>query len=234
MDKPTIIFLPALMCDEYLYQYQISALQKSYNIITPIIKDYSNIEAAAEYIFSIAPKKFSLIGTSMGGYIAMQMAYMQPNRINKLCIIASKIEPDTPKQIAVRKITIEEVKHHNKLVPTNSYLDTMFYSEKSNINLYHEMKTRMNNLGVECFYNQQELILTKPNLLGKLKNFIKPTLVISGEEDSITPVNLGQQIANEIPNSQFIALPQCGHFIPLERPIAVNALLQYFLQANLV
>ena len=53
---------------------------------------------------------------------------------------------------------------------------------------------------------------------GKLAGLRTPTLILWGAEDRITPPNLGERMQREIPNSQLVIAPGCGHSVHLEDP----------------
>jgi pimeloyl-ACP methyl ester carboxylesterase len=57
-----------------------------------------------------------------------------------------------------------------------------------------------------------------------------PTLIVAGERDSFTPPELSRAMAEAIPESEFVLLPQSTHLAPLERDAEVSSALQSFLQ----
>ena len=68
-------------------------------------------------------------------------------------------------------------------------------------------------------------------LLGAIR---KPVLVVAGEEDRTFPVAETHAMAEAIPGSQFIVLPNVGHLAALEAPEKVNAAIDKFLEKNAV
>jgi len=56
-----------------------------------------------------------------------------------------------------------------------------------------------------------------------------PTLVVCGEGDAITPPKCSREMAAAIPAARLEWLPECGHMPTMEKPAAVNALLQAWL-----
>ena len=63
--------------------------------------------------------------------------------------------------------------------------------------------------------------------------FIKcPTLLLWGNQDSITPPFVGEKFHNLIPNSELAFIDLCGHAPMMERPTEFNKLLQAFLERN--
>jgi len=58
-----------------------------------------------------------------------------------------------------------------------------------------------------------------------------PTMVVVGEEDALTPVDLARGMASVIPGARLEVVPGAGHLPPIEAPGAVNALLLDFLKS---
>jgi pimeloyl-ACP methyl ester carboxylesterase len=57
-----------------------------------------------------------------------------------------------------------------------------------------------------------------------------PALVVAGERDSFTPPELSRAMADAIPESEFVLLPQSTHLAPLERDAEVASAMQSFLE----
>jgi pimeloyl-ACP methyl ester carboxylesterase len=65
--------------------------------------------------------------------------------------------------------------------------------------------------------------LEQVDLKDQLARIANPTLVIVGELDAATPLDLAQELAQEITRARFVLLPGCGHCPPLEQPQAFLA-----------
>ena len=60
-----------------------------------------------------------------------------------------------------------------------------------------------------------------------------PALVLIGANDSMTPPKIGRQLAEAIPGSRTVTVPNCGHMLMAEAPDAVlDALIDFFAQAR--
>jgi pimeloyl-ACP methyl ester carboxylesterase len=62
----------------------------------------------------------------------------------------------------------------------------------------------------------------------ELAGIDKPTLVIAGVEDKLTPLKLADYVASHIPNARLEVIPSAGHFVMLEKSKEVNRLIQEF------
>lgn len=71
--------------------------------------------------------------------------------------------------------------------------------------------------------------LEQVDLRAALPVITNPTLVLVGELDAATPLDLARELAERIKGAQFVMLPGCGHCPPLEQPDAFLAAIGPFL-----
>ena len=93
--KYPLVFIPGMMCDSRLFQPQISEFSKQYLVcITPV--SYSDsIEKISLEILRQLPQKFTLIGLSMGGILAMEIIKKVPERVMKIVLMDTNFKPET-------------------------------------------------------------------------------------------------------------------------------------------
>jgi len=71
--------------------------------------------------------------------------------------------------------------------------------------------------------------LEQVDLRPALPAIANPTLVLVGELDAATPLDLARELAERIKGARFVMLPRCGHCPPLEQPDAFLAAVGPFL-----
>ena len=76
----TLVMIPAFGCDARLYAPQIKALGPSIKIQT-IIGRGASFEEMIEEVLQQAPESFAILGTSMGGRLALEVALAAPERV---------------------------------------------------------------------------------------------------------------------------------------------------------
>ena len=57
-----------------------------------------------------------------------------------------------------------------------------------------------------------------------------PVLIIWGEEDEVVPVDVGRNFKRDIPNSELVILPKCGHIPPEEEAGVTTRTVEAFLR----
>lgn len=76
---------------------------------------------------------------------------------------------------------------------------------------------------------QQTAIMGRQNSRASLKNIVAPTLVITGDEDMLIPLEHSQEIFAGIAGAKIVIIPMCGHMCTLEQPKLVNEALAEFI-----
>jgi pimeloyl-ACP methyl ester carboxylesterase len=211
--KIPLVFVPGLLCDDRLWRHQVEHLA---DLADPTIADVTKgatMPEMAHAVLSAAPERFALAGLSMGGYAALEIMRGAPERVARLPLDTSA-RADTPEQTATRRELIElsrggrfhEVPH--RLLP----------------NIVHPDRLDDERLRSTVFAMAEAV---------DPEAFVRPTLVLCGREDALTPMHLHEEIADLIPDSRLRVIERCGHLSALERPEAVTTALREWLGNSL-
>ena len=101
MHKEPLVFLPGMMCDIRLFEYQLNELAADRSVIFGTITQGTTITEIATSVLRDAPAKFALAGLSMGGIVAMEILRLAPERLTKLALMDTNPLAETSK-VAVR------------------------------------------------------------------------------------------------------------------------------------
>ena len=85
--KYPLVFIPGMMCDSRLFQPQISEFSKQYLVCIAPLSYSDSIEKISFEILRQLPPKFTLIGLSMGGILAMEIIKKVPERVMKIVLM---------------------------------------------------------------------------------------------------------------------------------------------------
>jgi pimeloyl-ACP methyl ester carboxylesterase len=226
MSSLPIVLVPGLMCSARLYGPQIAALWQFGPVMVADHRADDSMGAIAERILSIAPPRFSLVGLSMGGYIAFVLAQKAPHRVAGLALLDTSAQPETPRQTERRlpQIALAEEGRLGEIVDA---LFPLFVhrDRRGDQELKRTVNIMAQETGAEAFIRQQKAIMARPDARPFLAALTCPTLVLVGDGDTLTPPALSREIAASIPGANLVVVPECGHLSTLERPEAVNAAL---------
>jgi len=225
--KPTFVFLPGLLCDEALWAHQIKALGGNVNVQVADLTGQDSITALAEQTLQASPPEFTLVALSMGGYVALEIMRLAPQRVKHLVLTDTTARPDTPEQTRRRRGLIDLAKRGDFKGVTPRLLPMLIAPHRIDDTPLTQTITDMaQRVGRDAFLRQQTAILGRVDSRPFLKNIKVPVTLICGEADAITPPEHTHEMAELIGlHAHTHILKSCGHLAPLEKPEAVNEIL---------
>ena len=162
-------------------------------------------------------EKFSLVGDSYGGFLAMAYAAAHPEHIEKL-ILSDSPPPDMKKMSRVLSQVFPDISTDRGSTPDEQmrhHFRMLFYSEENRDAYLAGAKDLGYNpqVGAQVSRSAANLDLTP-----ELPRFKFPTLVITGRYDmNVAPVN-AWNIYKAIPGAKFVVFEKSGHLPSYEEP----------------
>lgn len=225
-----LVLVPGLNCTDALFRPQSDVFSTERHVLIVDQTQDDTIAAMAERALAEAPPRFALGGLSMGGYVALAMQRMAPERVTRLALLDTTARPDTEDGTARRRTLMELARTgrfaevHQALWPRLVHPD-----RHADAALEAIVRQMMDDTGVDAFCRQQEAIIARPDSRPLLSAITCPTLVLVGAQDAITPVEMAQEMADAIPGATLMIVPETGHLATLEAPVHVNAALAKWL-----
>lgn len=198
------------------------------------------------WLDQIGVDAFDVVGTSFGGLVALRLAQLAPDRINKVAVIDSAGLgaglPLTLRMVCVPGIANVALRpsrrgtawqldqlmtaNRHKLPAShrNSLIEFLYQSAAAaNAPLVARAFTMFSGLG-----GQREVLSEE-----ELRSFSRELLILWGERDRFLPPAHGQSAAALVPRAHFRIIPAAGHSPNWEAPDQVLAFLQSFLAGGL-
>jgi pimeloyl-ACP methyl ester carboxylesterase len=228
---PTVL-IPGLLCTPRLYIEQIPPLWQLGSVMVANHTQDDSMGGIARRILSVAPPRFSLVGLSMGGYVAFEILRQAPGRIAKLALLDTTARPDAPEQSEARQKQIEMARN-GQFDGIAQLLFPRFVAaaRRDDRALQAIVRTMAEETGAAAFVRQQTAIMHREDSRLALGAIACPTLVIVGADDTLTPPDRAAEMAAAIPNARQVVVPSCGHLSTLEQPQAVTQALVAFLKS---
>ncbi len=219
MNKPTLVLLPGLLCDGFVWEYQVAALKKHAHIIIPNINQCNNTEDIIEHIIATSPSHFCLAGHSMGGWLAIELMRKYSDRVLKLCILATSAHLDSAKKMRLRKQCLNLI----STVPKDELANYLanFYVYKPELK---QTIVDMFKRNIEALVPQQQANIHRRCCEDLLPTIKVPTTVMVGQQDKEF-FKSTKYIAENIPNAKFFILKDCGHMLLQEQPEECTAII---------
>ncbi|MFO1070948.1 MAG: alpha/beta fold hydrolase [Geminicoccaceae bacterium] len=232
MSIEPLILLPGLICDERLFGPQLPALRAVTEVSVADLTHADSTALMAEQVLAKAPPRFALAGLSMGGYVALQVMRLAPERVTRLALLDSQSRPDTPESTARRHALIEVAMSEGMLAVADRFLPLFFHPDRVGERALVETARGMAEaVGPAAFVRQQHALMGRPDMRPTLEHIACPTLVLAGRQDVLTPVEVQEEMASKILDATLVLLPKCGHLSTLERPQAVTGAMLTWLGA---
>lgn len=238
---PTVILLHGLGGSSQAWGLNTAALAEKYHVIVPDqigfgksdkplvnyrIRTY--VDFLDQFCKQLKIERATLVGSSMGGWIATMFTASFPDRVDKLVLVdAAGYKPpkdfDTRTLIGLNPSTREGVKiliakvFYNKAFQTDAAVDQAIAARLAAGDGY-----TINSL--------TESIIRGEDFLDEIVKTIKrPTLIIWGRQDGLVSLADGERFNKDIAGSKMIVIDQCGHVPNTEKPGEFNAAVLKFL-----
>jgi pimeloyl-ACP methyl ester carboxylesterase len=183
---------------------------------------FSTKDMAADTIAlmeAVGIKKAHVLGYSMGGMIAQELALAYPEKINGLILVA------TDCGISLR---IKARPEYSRLFSEMILLGTneaktaaaAYESRSDIIQRYAEVSLRFP--APQKSLERQWEAITRHDACGRLQNITAPTLVITGSEDVLIPPENSRVLAERIPDARVRSIDGGGHLFVVEQAQQFN------------
>jgi len=241
---PPIILLHGFGASAYSWRFLGPALAANYRVFTLDLKGYGlsakpedgkyaisdQADMVAEFIRTRDLHDLVVIGHSMGGGVTL-MTYFKvreddPARIKKLVLIDSAGYPQKMpwfiwlakapllgsvggKLVSPRFAAAQVLRkcYYNKDKITDKQIDTYAY--------YSSLPGAREAVVATAQQIEPEDI---DPIIARYQTIKVPVLIIWGAEDEVVPVDVGRKFKRDIPDSELVILPQCGHIPQEEEP----------------
>ena len=241
---PNLILLHGLGGSSQVWQFNIGPLAEKYHVFVPDqigfgksdkplvnyrIRTY--VDFLDQFCKQLKIERPTLVGNSMGGWIAAIYAATYPDRIDKLVLVdaagyAPPKDYDTRAFFGLNPTTRDEMKvlvakvFYNKAFSTDAAID-------------QSMTVRLGAGDGYTIKSITESIIRGEDLLDEFAKRIKtPALIVWGREDGLVTLSDGERLHRDVAGSTLVVIDQCGHIPNLEKPGEFNAAVLKYLGAG--
>ncbi len=218
-----LVLLPGMMCDARLWGPQLAALSAERCLVVPSLAGHDSMAALAAEVLGDAPPRFALIGLSMGGILAMEIVRQAPARVARLALLDTNpfAETDAVRERRGPQIARAEAGDLDGVM--REAMLPHYLADQSRSDLLDLCLAMALALGPTAFVRQSRALASRPDQQETLAAYRGPTLVLTGEDDRLCPMDRHLRMHALIPGSRLAVIPRAGHLPTLEQPDATNA-----------
>lgn len=186
----------------------------------------------AELLHQVGLAPAHILGLSLGGLVAQQLAMAHAAVVRSLVLINTfpGLWPPTRGLLQMlwrRRDTI--LRSNDMAVVAAAVADALFPEPR--LALLREWTARRLAVNDPDAYRRATLAVLRFRPDRRLDRLTLPVLIIAGDRDRVVPGIYQQRLRARLPHAQFVAIANSGHASPLDQPEAVNEAVLRFLVA---
>lgn len=227
MPATQLVFLHGFGEDERVWEDFLSFHTFSFSTICPAYAEWTDCVTLADYarkIVSSLPLSgdFILVGHSMGGYIALEIASQFPERVKKVVMLHSTFVADTVEKKINRDRTAELLAQKGTSFFIGPFLPNLFATAP--LELISTLAARYRALPAAGLIAATKAMRDRKDFTTFIQTTDIPVLFILGEKDAlISPESITRFVTKSV-----VILPNVGHQGTYEAPEAVALAINQF------
>jgi pimeloyl-ACP methyl ester carboxylesterase len=186
--------------------------------------------AVLDVLDTLGTARATWVGLSLGGYVALSVAALAPERVEALVLADTRATDDDPATRAGRMINLALVRDHGAAPLVERMLPKLVAPDAP-----AALRERVRALGAaqsrEAITFALLAMRDRPDRSAVAAHIDVPTLVVVGARDEITPPAEMRAMAASMRQAQLVEIEGAGHLSSLEKPEAFNAALIAFLRS---
>jgi 3-oxoadipate enol-lactonase len=240
-----LLFLHAFPLQAAMWDYQIDAFERTHRCLAidlpgfgesppPADPGRSSMQSWAELVAGVldqlAVEKATVVGCSMGGYLAMALLRHHPDRVERLVLADTKATSDDVAAFGRRSEMQQQVRSGYEVLSlakgtVEGLLSGGSMARPELVSYVHALAE---GATPEGWLGALEAMKNRPDSMLLLRQADVPSLVIVGELDRIAPIADARSVRLLL-KGELIIVPNVGHLPNIEDPLAFNEALARFL-----
>jgi len=231
-DGPVLMLLHGLFGTLSNFKSIIDHFSDRFTVVVPILPIFEmpigdvSLEGLLKYVENFVEykeyKSAHVLGNSLGGHIALLFGLANADFVDTITLTGSSgLFENSMGSTFPKRGDYEFIKKKTG--------ETFYNPEVASKELVDEVFDIVNdrNKAIRVVYTAKSAI--RHNLSDKLHQLKAPTLLIWGQQDTITPPFVGEKFDELIEHSELHFLNECGHAPMMEKPADFNRILEGFL-----
>jgi len=204
-----VVLVHAFPLDDRMWMPQTEALDDE-DVYVPYLYGLggNSVDGWAEHVLERTEGELLVVGASLGGYVALAMARISPDRVGALLLAGARAAADTPDRKALREEMLRVVRKEG-IEGWNREFSPPGPEDRTTEELVQ---------GIEALRDRRDATEV-------VTEFEGPLVVVVGDQDEILPVDEARQIADSAPDGGLEVVEGAGHLVSVDAPERFNEIL---------
>lgn len=245
---PVVVLLHGIGASSFTWRYQIASLSKEFTVVAPDLPGFGRSSKNLSFHYSldnmsqvilrfldqIGVEEFSVVGSSMGGTIGLNMCRLAPHRIRKVALIAPATQPQLVPKGVDRLSWLSPWAHS---LMTEKTMTTIMGRVNANPSMINDLtvKTalepfRSHKDSIAIFLKATRIIRDK-RLPGLFENLQTDSIILYGSKDKMVPLWAMKRLS-KILHANLYTHPEAGHHPQEDEHQWVNEKIKDFLTSG--
>jgi len=227
------------------WQHTIPTLAQRFHVLAPDIIGFGTTDRPEDVVYSLRTwtdhiwafmdargiEKTRVVGNSLGGRIALQMATDRPDRITKMVLMGTPGVGMTPTE-GLAALRAYEPSHDAMRELLRNYFavdPTMITDELVAIRYEASIADGAYEAYRAMFFDPRHAGSQLGITESEVRAIATPTLLVHGREDRVVPLQVSITMLGLLPNADLHVFSACGHWTQIERAEEFSALVADYL-----
>lgn len=239
-----IVLLHGFPLTRKIWDAQVDALSKTHRVICPDLRGMGASSATggpylmealaadiAAVLDALGIETATIVGHSLGGYVALAFARMYVERVDALGLVCSRLRADTDEEASARQALADRIEGENSIEPAiERYFPALFAPQTGEhdpalVERTRALARRNSATGAAAMIRGMAVRGPADDIAGDLAIRV---LVVAGEWDQFISVAEATSVAGSFPNARLDVCTASGHVPMLEEPDRLSAILTQF------
>lgn len=241
-DGPPLVLIHGHPFDRSMWSEQLPSLSRSLRVIVPDLRGYGqspvtpgavSMRELSEDVWALLDdleiQDAAVVGVSMGGLVAMEMAIAEPRRTWALGLVATTAQPVTEEERRQRLTLADEVEAEG-MDPLVRSMRPRLFGPGPDPRVVDRITTTMARNNARGSAAAMRGRAARPDYRDGLRRLEMPTWVCVGDADTWSTAEVTAELETCLREPRTLVLPGVGHLPNLEAPERFNAALAAFLE----
>ena len=238
-----VVFVHGFPHDRTLWTPQLQGLTVQARCLAVDLRGFGETTAASPYSVDqyaddlagfmdvLHIERAVVAGLSMGGYVAFAMWRRHAHRVRGLVLANTKAGADSDEAREKRRSLMKVAREQGSSAVADSMITGMLgkTTREKRPDIVNSVHRMISSAPVEGVVGALQAMMDRPDSNGTLGTIEVPTLVVTGDEDAIIPVEEARIMHAGVRGSSLEVITGAGHLSNLERPAAFNHVVSEFL-----